>query len=192
LIRPGQHSRGGIRGLVVCLLALAVGAGSLVRPVKAQSAAINEVRAAFLVNFAKFVEWPPDAFLSDTSPFVIGVLGDDTIAYFLRREINRSKPINGHELTVRIMKPDGPIRSCHVLYVGDLDAKLTDRILETLKNSPVFTVSAMDRFAIAGGVAQLIFENDQMRFAINLPAAHRARLLLSSKLMTLAKSPTQP
>jgi uncharacterized protein DUF4154 len=78
------------------------------------------------------------------------------------------------------------LRHCQVLYVSGIDQKRVTQLLAAVQDSPVFTVSDDGHFAERGGVAELIVQKDRMRFAINTDAAQRARLQLSSKLLTLA------
>jgi len=153
--------------------------------VSAQPTTVSAVRAAFLYNFAKFAEWPTDA-LAPGQKLSLCVLGDNGVADALERTI-KGHTIENHELTVQVVSAGWPIRSCHLLYVGGLDAKGAIQLIEALNGTSVFTVSDCDRFAELGGVAQLILENDKMRFAINVASAERARLQLSSKLLSLAK-----
>jgi hypothetical protein len=153
--------------------------------VAAQGVSGTALKAAFLYNFAKFAEWPADI-LAPGQRLSLCVLGDNAIADALEQTI-KGHTIESHELTVQVVSADWPIRSCHVLYVGGLDAKGAIQLIEALKGAPVFTVSDVDKFAELGGVAQLILENDKVRFAINVASAQRARLVLSSKLLSLAK-----
>src|SRR4029078_2653324 len=88
----------------------------------------------------------------------------------------KGRGVDNHELVVQVIKPEGPIRSCHLLYVSGLDAKRTSDLLTALSVTAVFPVGDGDRFAQMGGVAQLILENDRMRFGMNVEAARRARL----------------
>ena len=155
------------------------------RPTAAADVTAATLKAAFLYNFAKFAEWPAEA-LSAGQRLSLCVIGDHAVADALG-EIISGRAIEGHELVVAIVKPDGPLRSCHLLYVGGLGARETPPLLETLNGSPVFTVGDGEKFAESGGVAQLILENDRMRFAINVAAARRARLRLSSRLLSLAQ-----
>ena len=153
--------------------------------VSAQPTTVSAVRAAFLYNFAKFAEWPTDA-LAPGQKLSLCVLGDNAVADALERTI-KGHTIENHELTVQVVSAGWPIRSCHLLYVGGIDANGILRLVDALKDAPVFTVSDGDRFAELGGVAHLILESGRMRFAINVAAAQRARLQLSSKLLSLAK-----
>jgi hypothetical protein len=144
-----------------------------------------QIKAAFLYNFAKFADWPADI-LAPGQRLSLCVLGDNAVADALEQTI-KGHSTESHELTAQVVGADWPIRSCHLLYVGGLDMKGAIQLVEALKGASVFTVSDCDRFAELGGVAQLILEKDRMRFAINVAAAQRARLQLSSRLLSLAK-----
>jgi hypothetical protein len=165
----------------VIVLLVAMSNGS----VAAQSVSGTTLKAAFLYNFAKFADWPADV-LAPGQRLSLCVLGDNAVADALEQTI-KGHSTESHELTVQVVGADWPIRSCHLLYVGGLDMKGAIQLVEALKGASVFTVSDCDRFAELGGVAQLILEKDRMRFAINVAAAQRARLQLSSRLLSLAK-----
>lgn len=107
------------------------------------------------------------------------------MAAALEQTIN-GQAIEGHKLMAHAIKGDTPIRWCHLLYVGGVDSKQFAQLLESVRDAPVFTVGDGEKFAERGGVAQLVLEKDRMRFAINIAAAQRARLTLSSRLLSLA------
>ena len=151
----------------------------------AQSATAAAVTSAFLYNFARFTEWPADA-LATGQRIALCVIGDNAVADALEQTI-KGHAIESHELTVEVVAPDGPLRSCHLLYVSGLDEKRSRRLLLSLKTAPVFTASDGNAFAERGGIAQLSLENGRMRFAINVTAAQHARLQISSKLLSLAR-----
>jgi hypothetical protein len=151
----------------------------------AQTATAPELKAAFLYNFAKFVEWPSDAMPAGT-PLVMCVLGDGAVADALEETV-KGRTLEGHPLTTRRVKADGALRTCHVLYVSGVDAKGLHELIEGLKDSAVLTASDHDRFAQFGGVANFFVDNGKMRFAVNIESAQRARLQVSSKLLGLAK-----
>ena len=146
----------------------------------------SALKAAFLYNFANFTEWPADV-LAPGQPLSLCVMGDNAVADALEQTI-KGRGVDNHELTVKVIKAaDAPILSCHLLYVSGLDARRTALLLYALNGKSVFTVGDGDRFAEEGGIAQLILENDRMRFAVNVAAAHRGKLKISSKLLSLAK-----
>jgi hypothetical protein len=147
--------------------------------------AVSTLKAAFLYNFAKFSEWPADV-LAPGQRLAMCVVGDAAVADALGETI-KGHAIDGHELTVTVLKVDQSASGCHLLYVSASEAKRSAAVLLGARGLSVLTVSDADRFAESGGVAQLIVENDRMRFAINIASAQRGRLNISSKLLSLAK-----
>jgi hypothetical protein len=113
------------------------------------------------------------------------VIGDAAVADALDATV-QGKAIDGREVAVLRVKADG-LRACHVLSVSGLDRNRSQQVIDELKASPVMTVSDSDRFAESGGIAGFYVEAGKMRFTINLDAALRARLRISSRLLNLAK-----
>ena len=151
----------------------------------AQTVAAPALKAAFLYNFAKFTEWPADA-LGPGSP--LGVCTTDEAVFDQLVKSTAGRSIGDHQVAARrVAADDASLRGCHVLYIPDLDATGTARLLEALKDAAVLTVGDGEAFVKFGGVAGLFVENGQMRFAIGVESARRARLELSSKLLSLAK-----
>jgi len=151
----------------------------------AQTVAAPALKAAFLYNFAKFTEWPADA-LGAGSP--LGVCTIDATVFDELVKITAGRSIGNHQIAARrVAADDASLRTCHVLYVPELEAKITAQLIDALKGAPVLTVGEGEAFVKLGGVAGLFVENGQMRFAIGVESARRARLELSSKLLSLAK-----
>lgn len=151
----------------------------------AQGVTAPALKAAFLTNFSKFTEWPDDA-LPANRALTFCVMDDKAVAAALQGILIGPPGAPPQPLSVRLVKLDPSIRSCHILYVGNLDAKQSAHLFDALKGEPVFTVGDGEKFAESGGVAQFILENGRMRFAINVAAAQRAHLGLSSRLLSLA------
>jgi hypothetical protein len=143
------------------------------------------LKAAFLHRFVKFAEWPADA-LAQGQRLGMCVVGDAAVAEALDRAI-KGRAIEGHQVTVTMLKASDSAAGCHLLYVSASAIKRSAGLLRSARSASVFTVSDSDKFAESGGVAQLIVENDRIRFAINIASAQRGRLNLSSKLLSLAK-----
>jgi uncharacterized protein DUF4154 len=154
-------------------------------PAHAQAVAGSALKAAYLYNFAKFVEWPADS-LPGEAPLLLCVSGDNGVADALEDAI-RGRIVDGHRVVLRRVKLDDSVRVCHVLYVSSLTAHDAGLLVDRLAGVPVLTASDLDRFAEIGGVAHLFLDGNRMRFAINLESAQRARLKVSSKLLGLAK-----
>jgi len=165
-------------GAVLAAFALC---GSICR---AQDVTEPSLKAAFVYNFAKFTEWPQDV-LSGAAPFNACVLGDAPIGDALERSV-KGRQLGGRTIAVLRVAPDGPLKSCHLLYMSGLKTAQIVTVVEALRGVPVLTISDVDDFARLGGIAHVFVENGKMRFDLNLELAKRARLQLSSKLLVLA------
>lgn len=168
------------------MLVLGAIVGSWVPATSAQTATEYQVKAAFLYNFAKFVEWPSSSFSSPSAPLQICVFGRDPFGEELRN-ITNEKMVNGHRLEVRRAMDLQQARSCHILFVAFSGASVKS-ILEGLHGASVLTVGDSKGFAEQGGMINFILENDRVKFEVSSKAAEKAGLKISSKLLSLAKS----
>jgi hypothetical protein len=142
------------------------------------------LKAAFLFNFAKFVEWPADS--SPSGPLAVCVLDDAAVEESLTQLVSGA-PVTGRSVALVKGARNRSLRVCQVLYVSDTDPARVTAILDELKGAPILTVGDGDQFARGGGMIGLFVEDGRMRFAINPDAAQRAGLRLSSRLLSLAK-----
>lgn len=143
------------------------------------------MKALFLYNFAKFVDWPPGTFAETNSPIIIGVLGRDRFGAYLDKAV-AGQPLNGHPFVTRRYTTINQTRECHILFISDSEKLRIDDDLKALKGQTILTVSDLDDFAKKGGMIQFIKTGAKVRFAINNGAAHDARLRISSQLLNLA------
>jgi hypothetical protein len=175
-------------GALVCrrALVLTILLAMQLRTAAAQSATEYQVKAAFLFNFAKFVEWPADAFATADAPLQICVLGQDPFGRDFEQVIE-DKAVNGHRLEVA--HPDGvpQSRACQILFISSSDKQRTRDILQGLAGTSVLTVGDVAGFAKIGGVINFVLDENRVRFEINVKAAERAHLRLSARLLTVAK-----
>ena len=167
------------RLLASVILLLAGGLPAAGEPIEYQ------VKAAFLLNFTKFIEWPAAAFATADSPIEICVLGDDPFGGALD-QIAGGEVVNGRRIAARRIDRAPPPKSCAVLFVGR-SPKESIRVLPGL-GAGVLTVGEGETFIREGGMIAFVLENRRVRFAINAAAAERAGLKLSSKLLSVAKS----
>lgn len=153
---------------------------------QAQSAATSEsqLKAAFLFNFAKFVEWPSEAFAESTSPFIIGVLDDSAFAKELEQTV-AAKRIDNHPISIQVFRAGGDIGHCHILFMSARGKDIPE-VIRRLNGRAVLTVGETERFIETGGMINFISEKNKIRFQINHDAAKAARLTVSSKLLNLA------
>lgn len=143
------------------------------------------VKAAFLFNFAKFVEWPADAFSGAASPIVICVLGEDPFGDALGSL--KGKTANGRPIVIRYAATLGELERCHLLFISSSEKANLPKILQTAKGWSILTVGDMNGFAQNGGIINMVKGESRVGIEINLEAAQRSRLKISSKLLALAK-----
>ena len=154
---------------------------------RAQESAPTEyqLKAAFLLNFAKFVEWPPAAFAQPTSPIVLGILGENPFGDALERTI-QDKTINNRPLVIKPFRSAADATNCHLLFISASEKARLPEILAGLGKACALTVSETDRFTESGGMINFIRQGNKIRFQINEVAAKGAGLKISSKLLSLA------
>jgi hypothetical protein len=144
-----------------------------------------QVKAAFLFNFARFVEWPPNASADATAPVDFCVLGDDPFGDALDRAV-AGKTLNDRAMVVRRGKKVQELNGCEVLFISSSEKGRLAGILEALRSVHVLTVGECEDFAAQGGGVQFTLEDNHVRFIINVDATDRAGLKVSSKLLSLA------
>lgn len=177
-----------MRALLLVLILWMSGAGST----RAADARLGEyeLKAAFIFNFSQFVEWPTNAFQSDTEPMIIGVVGSDPFGPILDRIVKDEK-VRGRTLIVERYARLADIKRAHILFVSKSVAAQWPEILRAVEGQPVLTVSDMDRFSNRGGMIHLVTEKNLVRMRVNPDAAKRSDLAISSKLLRLADNSTR-
>jgi len=154
--------------------------------IAAQEANEYEVKAAFLYNFARFVEWPDNVSPDPNGPLVIAILGRDPFGGEIDRAIE-GKTVNGRRLVIKRFSSLETYEQCHILFVSSSERGNLPRILAAVRTSSVLTVSETDRFAQIGGIINFITIENRIRFEINRAAAARVGLKISSKLLSLGR-----
>jgi hypothetical protein len=153
------------------------------RTAQPQDVTEQALKAALVYNFAKFTEWPEEVLRATTS-FTACAIGDEA-ADALARAL-KDRQLLGRGINVLRLKVGGPVRSCHLLYLSGIGGMQTAALIAAARGAPVLTISDDDDFARLGGIAHVFVENGRWRFDINLDAAKRSRLQLSSKMLALA------
>ena len=170
-----------------CGLLFALVLGCLLTPcTRAQQINEYQMKAAYLYNFAKFVEWPAQAFKNPHDPISICVLGQNPMFHTLEEVVN-GETIEDRKLIVRTVSDLDQVSSCHILFIGSSDRKYLRSILRDLKLTGVLTVGDAEGFAAEGGVANFKLEGNKVRIEINTSAAEQQRLRISPKLLSLAQ-----
>jgi|ERR1017187_1889484 hypothetical protein len=170
---------------VVCLVSLlAFDRGLAADPAPL---AEHQIKALYLYNLTKYMEWPADAFAGSNAPFTIGLLAGPDLREDLL-EITKGKDINGREILVRSIESTQDVKSCQLIFLESGDKQRLTQILNAAKDSPVLPVGVSEDFLVSGGIISFARKDNKLRLRIDLNAARRARLTVSAKLMKVAEN----
>lgn len=186
LTRTHKRSRHALLRATLAVLASIAAMACVCAPVYAQRAQIDDVKAAFVFQFANYVQWPDDTFENDASPIVIGIVGNENMIKALGASV-QGKNIGKRSIKVVAVAGDQEAQACHILYIDSSDDKRVDDYLSAVRSKPVLTVSDDDNFTEKGGVISLFEAQSKLRFEINVDEVERAKLTISSKLLSLAQ-----
>ncbi|MDB6095674.1 MAG: YfiR family protein [Verrucomicrobia bacterium] len=155
----------------------------------AESTATKEyrVKAAFLYNFTKFVEFPPDHFGASSRPITIGIMGHDPFGAELQKTILGRK-VDGRDVAARVVTSPAELADVDVLFFPAGEERRFDELRPQLSGAAILTVGESSSFAAHGGAITFLLEGDKVRFSIDLGASAAARLKLSAQLLKLATS----
>jgi hypothetical protein len=184
--RRGHHWR--LSLAVQSYLGLLIGVFCSAHPLFPQGSAPTEyqVKAAFLLNFARFIEWPPDAFQNEKTPITLCVFRYDPFGSALD-EVIRGKAINNRDLLARRVNALQDVKACQLVFVSDREDAHLSEIANRVRGTSALVVGEAEGFAERGGAVQFFLENNKLRFAVNVDAVARARLQVSSRLLGLAR-----
>jgi hypothetical protein len=165
-----------------------------------------QIKAAFLYNFIKFVDWPKEKNAETKKPITIGIIGSgDLVKAF---DVIKGKKIEGRNISIKYFtdyeklkrqnRTDDPqwdekmdaLKICHVLMFCVCDSgrlRNSDQIVKALKELPILTVGETDGFLESGGIINFVKQDEKIRFEINNAVAKKAKLTIRSKLLRLAK-----
>jgi YfiR/HmsC-like len=175
------------RGILLCLL-LGLSVDPALFCQETNGSIEYQVKAAFLLNFTKFVEWPVTAFRQEDSPVSICILGVDPFGGGLD-QILSGELVNGRKVVAQRIKSVPPPQVCQALFVSRPEKDI-GKILPGL-GPGVLTVGEGESFIRDGGMIAFVIENRRVRFEINQASAENAGLKLSSKLLSVAKQVQQ-
>lgn len=176
------------RQWVACLITalVFVSAGPAAQQPDSSEAA---VKAAFLYNFTKFVDWPDAAFPQPATPFLVCAFADATFRAELEA-ILRNEHVRGRPIAVAPASLEDA-RGCHIAYFAHPDAEPQARMLEAVRHAPVLTVGEGRRFLEQGGMVAFLLEDNRVRFSVNKRNADAAGLNISSRLLRVAREAEQ-
>lgn len=146
-----------------------------------------EVKAAYIFNFTKFIKWPAGSFDSPSSPYVLGIYGNDPFGSVIKKIIG-NRQSNGRKWIVKYYSRPEQIKQCHILFITDVEQSELRQLVIHLKGKPVLTVGdEIENFCQQGGNINFTAKKSPKRFEINNKAAKNSKLTISSKLLMLSK-----
>jgi hypothetical protein len=172
--------------LLVALTALLCLLASAEHRADSQPVDAGQMKAVFVVNFLRFVEWPPANVGPAPAPLVVAVLGDRTLIENLRNyAITQS--VSGHAIEVKAVERPEDARGAHVLFIGSSESANVPAIVKMAETSALLTVGDTDGFGRAGVILNLYTDDSRIRIEANPSAATRTGLRLSAHLLRIAR-----
>ena len=146
-----------------------------------------EVKAAYIFTFAKFVKWPANAFDSKTSPFILGIYDPDPFGIIINNTI-KNRTVNGRRWVIKHFSKPEDITKCQLLFIPKIKKSELIKILNKTKNKPILTIGDnIEDFCVSGGILNFTPKYSRHRFEINNDVAIQSNLIISSKVLILAK-----
>lgn len=183
MFRPRSITRRSLLLAALLPAALLAGARAEAQGVTDES----QVKAMFVYNFLKFVEWPADSSLGARDPFVVVIVGEGATADAAERFLE-SKAVGGRPLHVRRVRWDQSLTGVRAAFIVERDHKKLRHILGAAAAAGVLTIGEGEGFATSGGVIGLLVLDRKVRFDVDTTAAHHAGLRVSSKLLALTRT----
>ena len=182
LTKPGTPSRVLLRVWVAVSLLFAP------PPVPAQTPAVAEYRAKanYLANFPSFVEWPAEALPPGNAPFLVCVFGEFSFGTSLA-ESTRGATVHDRRVEIRWVRKAQELAACQILFISRSEQKRYSQALDVVRGKMVLTVGETPEFLDAGGILSFSGQQGTIQFDVNLAAANKAHLKISSRLLALAR-----
>jgi hypothetical protein len=168
------------------LLCAAVLDGSSAGAAEDPSALEQRVKAAFLYQFASYVEWPSQAFAQADTPVTIAVMGAETLAADLKQLVT-GRNVGGRPLAVKQVRPGDSLAGVHILFIGGAESGRLAQLVQMPKPRPVLTVTESDGALSQGSMINFIIVDRRVRFEVGLDSAEKNGLRLSSRLLAVAQ-----
>jgi hypothetical protein len=151
---------------------------------RGQAAIEYEVKAAYMYNFAKFVDWPTQVFDSPAQPIVFCMLGQTPLGPALSTALS-GKVVDKRPLLFRQLTDSKEVSKCQVLFISSPDKQHLRQTLGDVKSLNVLTVGDAEDFTNEGGAVRFVLIADRVRLEFNLDAVEDAKLRVSAKLLSL-------
>jgi hypothetical protein len=175
------YVQNGIVPLLVIFLLLSRGNCSV-----PQTLSEYQIKAGYLFNFTRFVEWPEKAFATTTSPIMICIVGNTPLTNTLSDTVV-GKVVNGRAVSIKPVKATDELRGCNLVFVSAAQVGGIERILRRAKDMSVLSVGEAPNFAQSGGMINFFVQDNKVKLELNLDAAARANLKISAKLIAVSR-----
>jgi hypothetical protein len=179
---PGTGAMAILRSFSLALFTVLL----LLAPSHAATPGEYQVKAVFLFNFSRFVEWPETAFADSKSPFVVGVFGFDPFGADLDEAV-RGESVRGHPLVVRRVRDAADAANCQILFIHHSERNRLPEVLSAVDKRSILTVSDMPDAAKQGVMIRFVTQDGRIRMRINAESARAAHLTISSNLLRSAE-----
>ena len=143
-----------------------------------------DVKAAFLYNFTRYVEWPREP-STPAEPFRLCVVAENVMKSAIQRTV-AGESVNGRPLVMTEPQTAQEAQTCQILFVGRSESQRASTLLAAVRDQPVLTVGDSSRFAEQDGIIGFLLQDNRVRFDVNLPGAQRSQLRISSQLLRVA------
>jgi hypothetical protein len=145
------------------------------------------IKAVFLEHFTRFVEWPESFEITDTSyPFYVAVIGENPFGSILD-QVYADQKIKNREVEIQYISTLDEISDCHILFISSSNKKILPEILSRTRDKPILTVSDTNGFAENGVLINFYLDGNKIKFEINERAVHESGLVMSYRLLSLAR-----
>jgi hypothetical protein len=178
--------RAWVRASGLLFLCIALLAGGSADGAEEEASLEQRVKAAFLYQFAGYVEWPPNSFAQPDTPVTIAVLGADTLAGELKQLV-ANRTVAGRKVTVRQVKPGESLAGVHILFIGSAESARLGQLTQAGRARPVLTVTEVDGALNQGSMINFVIVDRRVRFEVALDSAEKSGLRLSSRLLAVAQ-----
>lgn len=146
-----------------------------------------ELKAAYLFNFGKFIQWPAEAFKNQGDPFIIGIYGKNPFGEMLQQTI-QNKTLQSRPVLIINVTTTEEAETCHILFIAKTDKFQMSQFIQAVSSKPVLTVGDnIEDFCQTGGIVNFTPQFSSKRFEINNKASQRSQLVISSKLLSLSR-----
>lgn len=173
-----------LRAAAACAALLISGSIAAAQPV--ESAPEHSIKAAYLYNFATYVDWPPSALGNDDRSFVIGVLGDERVAGYMAA-MTADREVHGRPIEVRQVESSDHVDSLHMLFIARDSADALPRLRDAARGHSVLVITEWEGALDSGSVINFRPVDDRIRFEVSLDAAEGCSLSVSSRMLAVAE-----